>query len=293
MDADELTEAHATIESSGVDWMTATAYRSDAHRDFYDSACELLERVVELGNDVSSWRANGYHGRRAGGVAVGVRHDTWIARLSSDDARESWRKLYPLASNVSRLDVQTTFRLKDRDADFFARQRGRALASRSKRGRRSNVTLISSSLDGDSLYLGKRTSDLYARCYDKGREERSTEAGWLIRQELEYKRDRATDAAAQLYRASSEATESHQLVSSYFKSYRVQVMQAEAEARVGARGRATSDDLRCGWLERSVRPSIITLLNHGKLEQVLRALGLDEVVRPIADDDAQQSTKEA
>jgi hypothetical protein len=280
MDTKETSAEPHTITSAGVDWLTATAYRSPAHRPFYDEANRLLEACASLGNEVTTWKANGYHGRRAAGVAVGVRSDTWIARLSSDDARESWRTLYPHASNVSRFDVQVTFRLTRQDVTFFERQRALALASTKRRGRRSNVTLITSSLSGDSLYLGQRTSDIYARCYDKGREEKSEPAGMVVRQELEYKRDRAKDAAAHLYQSTSDAIESGRLVSTFFKSFAVQTMKVDEGFAVGARGRATTDSLRLAWLGRAVAPSIKVLLAQGKLREVLRALELDEYVQP-------------
>lgn len=280
METTETETVAATVTSAGIDYLTATAFRTPKHHDFREVTETILERVIREGNEVSTWRANGYHGRRAGGVAVGVRHDTWIARLSSDDARESWREVYQRASNVSRLDVQVTFRLDEPDIDFFHRQRLRALASRTKRGRRSNVTLITSSLDGDSLYLGKRTSDLYARCYDKGREEKSASAGVLVRQELEYKRDRAKDAAEQIYRAASEVTETHQLVSSFFKTHAIQTIQNDAKREVGARGRTTSIDAKLAWLRTAVAPSISFLITHDRLSDTLTALGLDKLVQP-------------
>jgi hypothetical protein len=268
------------LESAGVDWLTATAYRSSERKPFYETGMAILEEVALQGNEISAWKSQGYHGRRAGGVAIGVRNDTWIARLSSDDARESWRRLYPLASNVSRLDVQVTFRLNRPDPTFIARQRARALVAPSKGGRKPNITLIQSSLDGDSIYLGKRTSDCYARCYDKGREERTEEAGRVIRQELEYKRDRAKSVAELLYRATSDETISRQLVSTFFKRRGFQTSSAESKLEVGARGITSSNEAKLAWLRSSVRPSIITLLNSGRLLDTLRALGLDKEVQP-------------
>jgi hypothetical protein len=277
----------ASIVNAGVDWLTATAYRTRECETFYETAQTLLEESASIGNEVSTWKAGGYHGRRAAGVAVGVRNDTWIVRLSSDDARESWRRVYPLASNVSRLDVQVTFRLPQRDETFITRQRARALATNNKRGRRSDLKLISSTLDGDSIYLGKRTSDVYARCYDKGREEKSERSGIVIRQELEYKRERARSAASMLYQSASDEIESRQLVSSYFKRAGFQTMPNEAEREVGARGRTTTIDAKLGWLSQAIRPSISFLLAQGRLSDTLRALGLDEHVQPrlISPDD--------
>lgn len=281
MDSRNVSIIPCSIESAGVDWLTATAYRSRERETFYETGMAMLEEVAALGNEVSAWKSQGYHGRRAGGVAIGVRADTWIARLSSDDARESWRRLYPLASNVSRLDVQVTFRLNRPDESFIARQRARALASPSRRGRKSNITLITSTLDGDSIYLGKRTSDCYARCYDKGREERTERAGRVIRQELEYKRDRAKSVAELLYQSTSDEIRSRQLVSTFFNARGFQTSAVDGKIAVGARGKASSNEAKLAWLRASVRPSITALLSQGLLLDTLRALGLDKEALPL------------
>lgn len=273
--------APATITSAGVDWLTATAYRTPQRQSFYDLGNDLISRAARLGNDVANWKQGGYHGRKTSGVALGVRHDTYIIRLSSDEAREHWREVEELSTNISRVDVQITFEFESALASFVASQRDNALTLRKRRGRAGNVTLISSSLDGDSVYLGKRTSDVYARIYDKGREEKSNEAGKLIRQELEFKGDRAKMICSQLREAKLEAIEANNIVSTYLKSYGVQTTANGATARQGARGKTTQNDARCAWLRSSCAPTVRRLIDSGRLADVLDALGLSGHCAPI------------
>lgn len=270
--------APASVLNSGVDWLTATAYRVPSREPFHALAEDLISQSAGYGNEVSTWRAGGYHGRASSGIMYGVRHDTHIIKLSSDVAREHWKDVTELASNVSRIDLQVTFEFDNVRDGFIADQRARALAARGTRGRRSNVTLIQSSVDGDTLYLGKRTSDVYARCYDKGREERSTVANKIIRQEIEFKGDRARDMASALRAVPSPATECQAIVSSYMRRFEVQTIAGDAPRREDSRGKATQSDAGLRWLRASVAPSVKRLVNAGRLDEVLDALGLSSLV---------------
>jgi hypothetical protein len=274
----EAANSGYVIESAGVDWMTATAYRGRHGERFYERSNDLISDAARQGNDIRLWRAGGYHGKQCAGIISGQRHDTYILKLSSDDARESWRESFQLSSNVSRIDVQATFRLPSRDVAFISRQRDNALEAKSGRGRKSNVTLIQSSSQGDSLYLGQRSSDVYARCYDKGKEQKTDKSGLLIRQELEYKGDRAKQVAGVLAESPSAGVKSASIVSSYMRGRGIQTLTSVDSFYVGARGRVSSDIASLRWMRAAVRPSIIRLLARDRLADVLMALGLSDLV---------------
>jgi DNA relaxase NicK len=267
-----------TLESAGVDWLTATAYRTSGRVPFKALGEDLIADEARQGQQVRTWRAAGYHGQQCGGVMYGARRDTWIIKLSSDVARERWREVRREATNVTRADVQITLRLKTSNANYFAEQRQRALASRRGRGRRANVTLISSSSDGDSLYLGKRSSNLYARVYDKGKEQKATRAGILIRQEVEAKAEAVEPLLAQLESSSSVEVECARVVSLYMERFAIQTIRGDSNFVWGARGVARRADAGCGWLRSAVAPTVLRLAECGRLQDALDALGIAELV---------------
>jgi hypothetical protein len=276
-----LLPAHK-IESAGVDWLTATAYRNRKHEDFYEQGKALIESNAKLGNDVSNWKAQGYHGLKCAGVRVGLRHDTFICQLSSDDARENWKQVAALSTNVSRLDLQVTFELERADKMFFIEEHERAMAAKATNGRKANVTLITSSLSGDSIYLGQRSSDVYARCYDKGIESKSAPRYKLIRHEIELKRDAAKRTVQRLEAAPSDFLLTQELVSSHMALKHLRTSSANHGNRENARARVSSDnDRRLRWLANAVKPSVAVLVEAGRIADVLECLGLSLAVREL------------
>jgi DNA relaxase NicK len=284
MELSHLPDDAYTLESSGVDWLTATAYRNPSRSRFYELGKDLIATQASYGCEMRDWRAGGYHGQQCGGVAFGVRHDTWILKLSSDAARDHWHDATRESTNVTRIDLQLTIRLVSPNTNFFATQRERALKHRRGRGRRANVTLISSSMDGDSLYLGKRSSSLYARVYDKGKEQKTERAGVLVRQEVEAKAEAVKPLVEQLNQSASVESECARLVASYMESFAIQTIRGGANFLWGARGRATRPDAGLHWLRSSCAPTVKRLADCGRLDEVLDALGISELVIRRASD---------
>ena len=270
--------AISTLESVGVDYITATAYRPGPGHTFKELGSHLIGQSALSGNDVRPFKASDYRGYQSGGVCVGTRHDTHIIRLSSDEARDHWREVYKLATNVSRIDLQLTFKLDREHEPFIREQHAQAIRAKQGQGRRREIELKWNSIKGDTLYIGNRSSDIFARVYDKGRQEKSERAGVLIRQEIEYKRRTAKLIAESLDRAESVNTHLARLVSTYLRRFELQTPPA-GEANIQcARGRTTDNDIKRAWLHNSIRPSVTRLVSAGMLSEVLEALGLSEHV---------------
>lgn len=281
-----------TLVSAGVDYLTATAYRHSQHDNFDALGRALVEMRAKLGHEVKTWKSGGYHGLITDGVIRGVRHDTHIIKLSSDVAHDEWKQVAELATNISRLDVEITLELETAAPDFFRRNHVLALSNGTGRGRKRNVTLIQSTTDGDSLYLGKRSSEIYARVYDKGREQKTAPSGKLVRQELEYKGERAKEVAAVLLRSESAQLESLLIVSDYMRRAGLQTTWHDGKRAMAARESPASKPVRLNWLRDAVKPSITRLREAGLLVEVLEALGLSDHVRVIDDPHDPPHTKE-
>jgi hypothetical protein len=276
-----LLPAHK-IDSFGVDWLTATAHRKGDNQSFYELGKDLISDNAKLGNDVSTWKGQGYHGTKCSGVRVGLRHDTWIVQLSSDDAREQWKQVAALSDNVSRIDLQVTYEFERAQKDFFIEEHRRAVEGKAGKGRTANVTLITSTLSGDSIYLGQRSSDVYARCYDKGRESREAEAFKLIRHEIELKREVAKRTVKRLLASDNADTLCRGLVSRHFDQKHLRTSGEIYAHRENARACIKTDNSRrLRWLHSAVRPSVQVLLEAGEVEAVLKSLGLVDAVAAL------------
>lgn len=284
MDRCETLPVPYALTSAGVDYLTATAYRTSKHEPFDELGRELLREQERAGHEVKTWRSSGYHGLQSEGVIRGLRYDTHIIKLSSDMAHSHWREVAALASNVSRLDVEITFELEDARPDIFTSNHALALSHKLGRGRRRNVTLIQSTVDGDSIYLGKRSSETYGRMYDKGREQKSAPAGKLIRQELEFKGDTAKRITSELTQSQLAELECHRIVSDYMRASGLQTTWYDGKRAMAARESRAAKPRSFRWLETSCRPSVVRLCDAGRLDEVLDALGLTPYVQAMIDE---------
>lgn len=267
------------IDSIGVDWITSTTPRTKNFEGFRELGMSLVEDAAKAGNDLRTWKRQGYAGYICAGVSVGWRGDSNLIQLRSDDARLSWKPVAEAAVNVSRLDLQMTYELKQAQADFLLDEHKSATAANLGRGRKRNLTLITSALTGDSVYFGQRSSDIYGRAYDKGLESKSAPKGKLIRHELEMKRDVAKSHAMKLCESPSPDMLIAGYVSSFMSRQHLRTSDNFHANRESARARSSSDNARrLRWLRSSVSRSVEVLLEAGELKAVLSSLGLLEAV---------------
>lgn len=270
--------ADAEICSVGVDWLTCTTPRTREHESFHELSKQLVEDEARAGNDTRRLRSQGYHGWSAGGASYGVRGDTYLLQLRSDVARDEWERAAALAENVSRLDLQYTVRLETPRPEHFKEQHARAVGASRGRGRSSSITLITSTTEGDSLYLGRRSSDVYARCYDKGREEKLAPAGMLIRYELEFKRARAKMLATSLRSSSSKDDDVVGIVAGHFRRKQIECWSSLDKGREVLTGRGSDSERRLRWLRSGVAPSLARLRDGNRLNEAVHALGICDMM---------------
>lgn len=265
------------IESAGVDWITASAPRAREFEPLYARAQELVIAEADAGNDVSVWKWQGYQGIKAGGASVGRRRDGVICQLRSETAREHWQSIMPHAANVSRVDLQLTARLEEAHTELIRSQYARLRRAKRLRGRPLDATLIDSQTRGSSLYLGRRISDKFARMYDKGSEEHSSEPGTLIRWEVEYKKKTALQIALGLNQSESVDHLAASTVSEHFRSRRIQCAGLASQGLEIPRAPTTSNnETRMAYLRSAIAPMLDNLLKRYTLAQILEALCLDD-----------------
>lgn len=279
---------NATLIDSGVDWLTVTSSDRKRGLSLARAAVNLMKIEGQHGNERKPWSAYGYDGWRQGGVRTGERVDGLVVQLSSGCAREYWKRFYSLSDNCSRIDLQLTVRTEESTAHTIARHHKEAKRFLSKRKNSPALSLFSCSDGSSTLYLGKRSSDLYGRIYDKGVESGDQYYSGATRYEVEYKGDHARAIATGLSRAEDQKAFTFAHVSAFFAK-RGAVLRFCNDARKGVMGsgneslalcppllsRSRSDSSkRLTWLRHAVRPSIQTLVRGGRGNDVLTALGV-------------------
>jgi len=191
-----------SLLDASVDWFTVTMEDGLRSRFAEAKAIRVMKVLADGGSEQSSTNRLGFVGERVEHFFYGKRGDLLMVIGSGEVAASEASFFLSMATNVSRLDLAVTLRDDDIDRDWTAI----ALEQCSYDGRVDSGILkthrITGTPDGNTLYIGSRSSDRYIRIYDKTAESKGVwpERSW--RWEAEYKKPRAGMVAARLLQQS-------------------------------------------------------------------------------------------
>lgn len=263
--------------------LTAKDARDEDLADLYKQAAHQVVASSETGSlGWRPWAWMGYIGESCGAVAYGRGYAGHILQISGWQAADEAVLRLP-RDNVARWDVQLTVWF-ERDVPDL----GRRVVEESERARDQvahrpwRTTLVDGRGNGDTAYIGSRTSASFIRVYDKWRESgQSDDYVHAWRFEIELK-----DNAAAPYWPSLHGPPPH-------PDYYAAIVLANLRHRgihlppIGAlrdlivpeplRRRRPTDDSRLAWLRTQVAPSLDKLRASGvQLDVILQALGLKD-----------------
>lgn len=201
-------------------------------------------------------------------------------------ARETWRKVVPVAAKVTRLDLACDVWLDvPRDQ---VRQSSRLVLSPSLDALTKYVFITGAKgkgrkSTGETLYVGARTSLQYGRFYDKGLQQGTAEKGKWLRYEVEYKQAAALQVAKQaLCLSAGQLGEwiSCTVYGWFVDRYVVPAFEPKTDTPgliVRTQMKQTTDEKKLAWLSAQVRPTLTYLFEQGLGDRALGALGLELV----------------
>lgn len=272
----------ATVVSAGCDYITATTHDKDGFNHFTKLATWLLRDEERQGCDVSPFFCGGFSGWSCGSIQAAVYQDWFMVRLSGAHAWRYWRDVAEAATNVSRFDVQSTIRLPHNDPSLAERFEALALDHEKKVRRRREIELRRNSARGNTLYIGRRVSDRFTRIYDKKAESKLDHYDACWRAECELKRKLAKSASTQMLRSQDEYLTANGMVQSWLAELGLPWPTLSARTQAVLAGMPEIrrfPNRRVEWLRSHVRKTVGALVNEGKLEEVLKALDLDQLVQ--------------
>jgi len=176
------------VIAAGVDWITATAKSSENAMRLDRLCSDELSRQVASGYKVVPHSRLGFSGSKGEHIFFGRREHDVIVQVGSHLADDMLAEIIPLASNVSRLDMQVTVWTNGTVVQLadMAWHQLNTLPPGAHRPRSYNLYLNHPA--GQTLYLNSRKSDNFGRLYDKGVETKLAPAGLVWRYECELKR---------------------------------------------------------------------------------------------------------
>lgn len=269
----------ATVVESCVDYLTATSQHADNSKDLWALGWALFHDEIALGYDPRPFSWLGYEGLGTKHVTIARRDDGAMLRLSERAAHEHWQQAVNLAESVSRIDFAVTARFPEYIGTLAQLSYVTSRAYANARGEKLRSKLILSDTEGSTLYLGKRTSDLFARLYDKDRESNDPRFRNCWRWELEIKHEKGKYAAELLAKAPDPEVEVRGTVFHHFVTRGVVVPWRNTVSRglPPAPARDTDDERRLRWLREQVAPVVGKLLGRIPKARVVKALGVNDV----------------
>lgn len=271
----------ATVVEAGCDYITASCMSRNKARRFRTLAQDVITAQERGGDEPFTWSGHGYEGIGCGSAQFGRRPDGLLIRFSSAVAHAHWREVYDLASNVSRFDVQATYRLDTDVEAFIARNAQRATAFRNSRKRGSEVEYRRRTDQSSTLYIGQRVSDRFLRMYNKWGESKDDYYRGCVRYEAEFKNDLALRAAEELREAERESDAALARISHEFTRKHCRQLSPAADCSISSPRKRSKEDRTLLWLTASCRSPVARLIERGRLEDVLKALGLTDHVKPV------------
>jgi hypothetical protein len=269
------------VLESGIDYLTATF-----RRDEIDS-CKVRRNVREIqhtfekrGDITRAARVLGYDSWVTGPLTWGERQDGMLVRISSADA-DTWANRWPeLLLHATRIDLQVT--LYHADASRTALQRHISAAVLFAEGipaaRRHNVEYYSGPEGPQTLYIGSRQTEHFARIYDKYKQSKDEYYRGCLRYEVECKGQIAKRVGENLFGCPyATCYQAGPFVASWFDIRGVDVPGGFVASywplpRIDPE--KTDDIRRLAWLRKQVAPTIKELLKSCSLDVVYYSLGL-------------------
>jgi len=188
----EITEVTASC-----DWLTRTFSDEKTRRYVNEDFQATLQAWMREGAETQTWEWMGFSGVSCGGMSWGHRADCDMLRLSGGTAELLFPRFAHYGGNCSRLDVAVTFTFGHAKSNVASIWYNELMTMREPADPRS-LSLIVNSKGGETLYVGSRQSDQFARLYDKGAETGLLAPGNQWRYEVEFKGERASQALKRL-----------------------------------------------------------------------------------------------
>ncbi len=232
--------------------------------------------------DIKKGGIHGYTGEKTEHLFWGEREDGLFVRATGGAAKRiSARfKAAKITGQASRIDFQTTGKRGAAEDDYFDRMQQAVAARALCCGRVARLNSAAYKVGGahSGSTFGARSSARYFRLYDKTLEQRGKVAPGLVRFEGEYKAARAVQGWDMFVSAAQPYWLAVSLMKAEFSSFGINMdwLAGSEQVEMPSAYEPSSLEKKLHWLEHHVRPSVQDLINAGRRDEILHALGLDK-----------------
>lgn len=261
---------------NSIDWLTVTITTSETRNRIAERCFQLREDYLALGEQSRDWTSYGYQGYDCGDLRWGRRGQDDLITLRGHGANQHFREFGYAATHCSRIDLAVTIRHAFHDINVASEAYNTLQEVARDLPISRNYSIITSLLGGDTLYVGKRSSQQFGRLYDKTLESASEEWANCWRWEVEFKKPLAWEVLTSLLRSSQPDEWINAQVHQWFEDRYVQPSWVvnNSYPAIAIKRKKTADEKALEWLAKTVRPTVERLIRRGKATQMLNSLGI-------------------
>jgi hypothetical protein len=250
-------------------------------------AAGLGKELQAAGDRLKDARLRDYRGWRVGSLYWGERDDGVIVQITGGYSDVLLHEFVNLPeAHITRFDEQVTRKLDLPVLDGYLSQlRDAALVARqafAARGRPVAIELRDTHGRGNTLTIGVRESEAYARVYDKHKQSPKLYAPGSGRWEVEYKGSKAVAVYERTKQSISNRTYGKALLASVVgwfadKGVAVPASNVEAVEPVRTVKHVTDKEKTMAWVRSTVRGAYARAVAEGWGDEFLRAMGAGQL----------------
>lgn len=269
-----------SVVDASIDWITFVTVTEFESNDLVKWIDKQAQLNTDLEDITEPWRGLGYIGFRKGPFKWGVRgRDEAIAIISGSIAPIGllWSEIG--IGHPTRVDLQVTVQLEKPNRNV-ARETYADQETQNLSGRKPRYIKLLASPSGETVYVGRRTSNVMLRLYDKSFDYGETKSGQIWRYEVEYKGRAAGKALTQVRRSNDVVQAvSGMVFAEYVKrGVRPRFRSDNQISAIEVSAEISTLQTKIRWLEKGVSPVVAQLCNAGYEMEVLTALKLKHIL---------------
>lgn len=248
----------AKLKDCGIDYVRLTSNDERQQKKLLQYYRTIRAEDEALGYKEITGGAFGFIGHKIRHALYGTKQEWAMLQVSGSRAKKSIN-LARVGTQCTRLDIQCTYLIEDGTVQEVLRQAYEdACAHVRPKARPCAVKLIEERHKAQTVYIGKRASDVYIRCYDKFEESGKEEFKNCVRFEVELKGRASKQVWKQIIDGGEGMGFLLRLLADLLEERGIVIDQGDFEAypRMVFKKEKTSDENKLAWLHRAVRPTV-------------------------------------
>jgi len=272
----------AEVVESLVDWLSCSASSDSASTNLEALGYLWVGSEEKRGNKRRPWNIHGYTGESAGRAHVASGPAGTIAVLSGALANERFHTAIGASENVSRIDLAVTTRHDDGEPELAKHAADCYDAWKQTQRNPPKDLLIDGRGEGDTFYVGSRSSDYFLRIYNKHLESRDRQYHHCWRVELECKGGVSTSLAHLVPLGSHRPDWIAGRLRNHLLTHGLAPWWDDCGPALSNETfhRRADAESRLRWLDEQVMPGVRWLMDNGWTPELSKVLGAD-VIRQL------------